>query len=798
MKKFWCIFFLLIAGKSYSQSLCSLIKVYESESSFCSAMAKDNTGAIYAAGRTGVNTIAAIGDTIYNEGMFLTKMDTAGNQIWRTNNIEGPTVTPRNILSDDALNVYVVGNFYDSLKVGASLYNTISAGARNFFIAKYDSSGLLLWIKIDSSTESFIYSATIRNNQLYLTGGFSGSFNYGGATMVSAGGRDICILKLDTSGMITNSLSFGGINNDYGEGIETDTASNIYVCGDYSNSFSISSFSLISHGMKDCFLLKLDAGMNVNWVNTAGSTGEDEFRSLALDSFGHVYAVGRCDYNLQFYPNGYALNNNFYSGFIVKYTTTGTYLKSRVIAEHGNIIQIKMVGNFLVLCGKLNNQGPKIVYDYSMSFVGDGYYVILDSSIYAISIGKFSNATFNYDERSFSISQVGKEKFFVSGFGGIHLAAPDSNYSQISSMPFSQQNHGGFSFIEKICVPHLKVVTSDSFLVIPIYSVLNPLIFNLNLNGSTISSYSSNVDIGYSKTSNNSYLYSCHGNYYSPLVNIPVYTIQNNTPLNSFNFKMNFHFTTKNLMIRSENSVRFCRNDGSFLISGPSGLCQGDTISLTATSGFQNYSWFPSSGIVSSNGGQIDISPIANTVYTVSAENNLQQCFFNSYQINIYNPPSQFTVQQIGNFISVSLYTGYSYQWYLNDVLISGATNHNYQATIPGVYTVLVTNTYGCSTMSHSFFFTSLDNLQIANNVLLFPNPADESFTVSFQNNSSLGKVNMSLINEFGQVMQAWSIYSEEKTATEKINTMALPIGFYFLEIRGNNIRCTKKIAVIH
>ena len=41
-----------------------------------------------------------------------------------------------------------------------------------------------------------------------------------------------------------------------------------------------------------------------------------------------------------------------------------------------------------------------------------------------------------------------------------------------------------------------------------------------------------------------------------------------------------------------------------------------------------------------------------------------------------------------------------SYQWYLDGVIINGATNQNYTATESGAYTVYVTDAFGCSKMS--------------------------------------------------------------------------------------------------
>lgn len=62
------------------------------------------------------------------------------------------------------------------------------------------------------------------------------------------------------------------------------------------------------------------------------------------------------------------------------------------------------------------------------------------------------------------------------------------------------------------------------------------------------------------------------------------------------------------------------------------------------------------------------------------------------------------------------------YQWYLNDTLITGAASMNYNASLPGYYSALVTNSNGCSNKT-------LNNVKM---VQLFNNP-----TISFSYNNS-------------------------------------------------------------
>ena len=68
--------------------------------------------------------------------------------------------------------------------------------------------------------------------------------------------------------------------------------------------------------------------------------------------------------------------------------------------------------------------------------------------------------------------------------------------------------------------------------------------------------------------------------------------------------------------------------------------------------------------------------------------------------------------------------TGYTYQWKKNGVNIPAQTQSNFTATATGVYTVLVTNAQGCTTLSSAFNITVTPApaaIVTANGPLTFP-----------------------------------------------------------------------------
>jgi len=79
---------------------------------------------------------------------------------------------------------------------------------------------------------------------------------------------------------------------------------------------------------------------------------------------------------------------------------------------------------------------------------------------------------------------------------------------------------------------------------------------------------------------------------------------------------------------------------------------------------------------------------------------------------------------------------------------------------------------------------------------LVYPNPSSGRFTVSL-NETLQGSVNVNIFNHIGQLVYQ----SDEKVIPGKaidLDLSNMDAGIYFLELSGNNRRCSEKLVVIH
>jgi hypothetical protein len=105
----------------------------------------------------------------------------------------------------------------------------------------------------------------------------------------------------------------------------------------------------------------------------------------------------------------------------------------------------------------------------------------------------------------------------------------------------------------------------------------------------------------------------------------------------------------------------------------------------------------------------------------------------------LIQPQSQTaTVGGSATFSTVASGSGLSYQWYLNGNIINGATNASYtisniQSTNFGIYTVVVTNSYGSTTSTNAFLSSGTNPGRLINlSVLTLDGPGNQLLSVGF------------------------------------------------------------------
>ena len=246
-------------------------------------------------------------DTLINTtascNMFLTKFDSFGNVIWAKcpSILTTGFVQSYGVTTDSNGNIYVSGTFGGiscSLIFGSD--TLVSLGSYNIFLAKYNSSGNVIWAKCagDSGYDKSFNVATAGNNNIFITGEFSSSTIYFGSdTLTNSGGADPFLVKYDSAGNVQWAKSIQGLNNDYGYSIATNNADKVYLSGGcYSPSSLSVTFDTLTLqypvGSYDpSFVVGYDFSGDLLFAKVLAS-GADDQNGLAVCPSGSIYMVG--------------------------------------------------------------------------------------------------------------------------------------------------------------------------------------------------------------------------------------------------------------------------------------------------------------------------------------------------------------------------------------------------------------------------------------------------------------------------------------------------------------------------
>jgi uncharacterized repeat protein (TIGR01451 family) len=159
------------------------------------------------------------------------------------------------------------------------------------------------WVRSanDAGTVFVTDTDTDANGNVYATGSFSSTVNFGGITLTpgdgSTGSADIFLAKYDPDGNVVWVKQAGGERQNEARKIKVDNDSNIYLTGQFSGTASFDSISLtVSSGDsydREIFVAKYDPDGNVVWVKQAGGERQNEARKIKVDNDSNIYLTGQ-------------------------------------------------------------------------------------------------------------------------------------------------------------------------------------------------------------------------------------------------------------------------------------------------------------------------------------------------------------------------------------------------------------------------------------------------------------------------------------------------------------------------
>jgi hypothetical protein len=238
------------------------------------------------------------------------------------------------VAADSSGNVLVAGYFTGTVDFGGGALP--SAGSSDVFVVKLDPSGAHVWSKTfgDSTSQIATGVAVDGAGDVFVIGTFSGKVDFGGGPLTASSPQDVFILKLDPSGAHVWSKHFGHPSGlQVASGVAVDSAGTVFMTGTFSGPVDFGG-GAIAAGGQGIFLVHLDTAGNHLWSKPFGGGLADSGASVAVDQSGNVIVTGGFWGTADF--GGGALTSAGKSDlFIAAFSGTGSYRWSKRFGSQG-------------------------------------------------------------------------------------------------------------------------------------------------------------------------------------------------------------------------------------------------------------------------------------------------------------------------------------------------------------------------------------------------------------------------------------------------------------------------------
>ena len=281
--------------------------------------------------------------------------------------------------TDASNNLYITGyvSGQTAFETNSVVQNALGNG--DIYVAKYSSSGNLLWKKTfgGSFSDHAVDLAIGSDNNIVITGQFFGTVAFDNFSVTSVSStKDIFLAKIDPNGNTLWAWSEGGNLADNAYAVTVDHQNNVLLTGQFQGTATIGTNTYTSaidpntsQSSFDLFISKYDSNGNPLWSINGTADYDDRGLAVAVDSQDNIYFTGQFSKTLQF--NGQSYPNLSYNiGFLCKLNSSGQTIFFNQLRggmtlpydlELNNQQEVVVTGDFLGNLNYYDNSGTHAI-----------------------------------------------------------------------------------------------------------------------------------------------------------------------------------------------------------------------------------------------------------------------------------------------------------------------------------------------------------------------------------------------------------------------------------------------------
>lgn len=351
--------------------------------------------------------------------LFCMAANNATAQTWQWAKSAGDVGTDgaSGITTDPYGNTYITGSFAGRAKFSGTMYQ--GNGLYEIFIAKYNATGNLLWVKHAGGHGNDRGKAIKwKNNSLYICGLFEDTAQFENTTLISRGESDAFVARYDDNGNLQWVKQAGGSNLDIATAIDVDAGENIYIAGQYERAIAFGNSILTTSNIyAESFYARYNNNGNLQWARTTTGNNTNLATALAFDNHHSIFVTG-------FFGNTISAGNNSINSVSASYDI----FIAKIDIDSGNTDWIKRAGSTYEdgaygICADAN--GRAVITGY---FAGTAYF---DNN--TITYADYNDVFVAcYDSAGNNVwARAGKGNKLDTGFG---IAADENNNIYVTGM----------------------------------------------------------------------------------------------------------------------------------------------------------------------------------------------------------------------------------------------------------------------------------------------------------------------------------------------------------------------------
>ncbi|WP_437570729.1 SBBP repeat-containing protein [Sorangium sp. So ce542] len=260
----------------------------------CTRLAYTNDGGVIVAG-TYDNNINIDGSSLENDAgtdVFVAKLDANGDLDW-INSISGPAAdTVQGLAVDAEGNIFVAGSFLDRARVFGTK-DLVSRGGEDIFVVKIDAGGDHIWsVNFGNPSEQVaLDAAATPDGGVVLVGSLAGDMSFGDKPVIPRG-YDAFLVKLDRDGVPRIAKTFGDDMAQEFVSVAVDAQGGIVVAGNTHGTMNIDGSTSQHRGGADAVVAAFDREGKPRWSRQFGNQEDQKALGVAVDQAGNVVVVG--------------------------------------------------------------------------------------------------------------------------------------------------------------------------------------------------------------------------------------------------------------------------------------------------------------------------------------------------------------------------------------------------------------------------------------------------------------------------------------------------------------------------